>query len=102
MGSNDIISYGRFEWDARKARENIRKHNLSFPDSVFAFLDPERIIAIDELHSKDEERYFCIGKVNHQIATVRFTMRNNNIRIIGAGFWRKGRTLYEKEKIKKS
>lgn len=102
MGRGDLIIFGKFEWDAKKARENIIKHNLSFPDSVSAFLDPKRIIAVDELHSKDEERFFCIGKVNDRVATVRFTMRNNNIRVIGAGFWRKGKTLYEKEKNKKS
>lgn len=29
--------------------------------------------------------------------TVRFTYRQNRIRIIGAGYWRKGRDVYEKE-----
>ena len=28
---------------------------------------------------------------------VRFTYRGETIRIIGAGYWRKGRRLYEKE-----
>lgn len=31
------------------------------------------------------------------IMTVRFTYRNNKIRIIGAGYWRKGKKLYEEE-----
>ena len=31
------------------------------------------------------------------ILTVRFTMRNENIRIIGAGYWREGRYRYEEE-----
>jgi hypothetical protein len=29
--------------------------------------------------------------------TVRFTYRNGNIRIIGAGYWRKGKEIYERE-----
>ena len=29
--------------------------------------------------------------------TVRFTYRTSKIRIIGAGFWRKGKNIYEKE-----
>ena len=45
-----------------------------------------------------EPRYFCIGKVDDRILTVRFVYRNNKIRIIGAGYWRKGRKYYEKEK----
>ena len=28
--------------------------------------------------------------------TVRFTWRSRKIRIFGAGFWRKGKTIYEK------
>ena len=30
---------------------------------------------------------------------VRFTYRGETIRIIGAGYWRKGRRLYEKENL---
>jgi predicted DNA binding CopG/RHH family protein len=29
--------------------------------------------------------------------TVRFTYRKNRIRIIGAGYWRKGKDIYERE-----
>ncbi|MEI7674811.1 MAG: BrnT family toxin, partial [bacterium] len=32
---------------------------------------------------------------NGGIATVRFTKRNSHIRIIGAGYWRKGKNIYE-------
>ena len=31
------------------------------------------------------------------ILTVRFTRRGEAIRIIGAGYWRKGKAIYEKE-----
>jgi hypothetical protein len=37
------------------------------------------------------------GKVEEHIVTVRFTYRNYKIRIIGAGYWRKGKKIYEKE-----
>jgi uncharacterized DUF497 family protein len=60
-------------------------------------MDPKRIIIKDVKHSSVEERYFCLGKTEDGIATVRFTMRNNNIRIIGAGYWREGKERYEKE-----
>ena len=84
-----------FEWDEKKNAENIRKHSLSFDLAQRAFLDSRRVIWFDEGHSDDEERYFCVGRVNGGIATVRFTVRNDGIRIIGAGYWRIGRRVYE-------
>ena len=61
------------------------------------FLDEKRIILEDQSHSDEEQRYYCLGKVAEGILTVRFTYRNNIIRIIGAGYWRKGKKIYEKE-----
>jgi len=61
------------------------------------FLDPHRIIAKDLKHSKTGDRYYCMGKAGEGILTVRFTYRERIIRIIGAGYWRKGKELYEKE-----
>jgi len=62
-----------------------------------AFLDRQRIILKDIEHSKEETRYYCIGRVTDGIMTVRFTHRKGKIRIIGAGYWRKGKRIYEKE-----
>ena len=45
----------------------------------------------------DEDRFFCFGKVKGGVMTVRFTYREGIIRIIGAGYWRKGKKIYEKE-----
>ncbi len=67
-------------------------------DRRLAFKDPDRHIRHDPGHSRDEERFFCVGKVAGKVLTVRFTYRENHIRIIGAGYWRKGRVIYEKEK----
>lgn len=85
-----------FEWDERKDRENIQKHGISFYEAQKAFLDPARLIAEDLEHSASENRYYCFGKVNDGVLTVRFTYRGHKIRIIGAGYWRKGRAIYEK------
>ena len=86
-----------FEWDEDKAQENQKKHNVSFSLAQRAFLDPLRIIVEDEEHSAEENRYYCIGRVEEGIMTVRFTYRGNTIRIYGAGYWRKGRKLYEEQ-----
>ena len=87
-----------FDWDEAKNRANIKKHKLSFEEAQHAFLDEHRIIAIDINHSSElEKRYYCFGKTDNGIVTVRFTFRNSTIRIIGAGYWRKGKNEYEKK-----
>ena len=87
-----------FEWDEEKNSTNILKHSISFYEAQNAFFDEKRVISIDMKHSSDkEQRYFCFGKVKENIITVRFTLRNNNIRIFGAGCWREGRKKYEEK-----
>ncbi|MFW6139490.1 MAG: BrnT family toxin [Spirochaetota bacterium] len=89
-----------FAWDEKKNKQNQQKHGVSFNEAQYAFADSNRIIAQDLSHSQREKRYYCFGKIGDRIMTVRFTYRKNNIRIIGAGYWRKGREVYEKrEKI---
>ncbi len=87
----------RFEWNAKKDRENQEKHGITFQAAQYAFADPKRIIAEDLTHSQDEPRYFCFGMVDGGVLTVRFTLRKSAIRIFGAGYWRKGKKIYEKE-----
>ena len=87
----------RFEWDANKDTENQEKHGIPFSLAQYAFADPNRVIAEDLAHSSTEQRFFCFGEVNGGILTVRFTYRSGAIRIIGAGYWRKGKAVYEKE-----
>jgi len=87
----------RFEWDDEKDKENQDRHNVSFSLAQLAFFDPHRVIAEDVNHSLEEERFYCIGRVDDGIMTVRFTYRGNIIRIYGAGYWRKGRKLYEEK-----
>ena len=87
-----------FEWDERKNRQNFEKHDISFEMAMIAFSDPHRVITKDIKHSSyDEDRFFCFGKTDEGIITVRFTVRNNKIRIFGAGKWREGKSRYEKE-----
>jgi uncharacterized DUF497 family protein len=84
-----------FEWDEEKDKDNQSKHGISFRTAQQAFLDPQRVIAEDITHSTKENRYYCMGRVGEGILTVRFTYRGNVIRIYGAGYWRKGRNIYE-------
>ena len=84
-----------FEQDKNKNSENVAKHKVSFEKAQDAFFDVNRIILEDVKHSVSEKRYFCIGKTDEGILTVRFTMRGQIIRIFGAGYWRQGKKQYE-------
>ncbi len=87
----------RFDWDTDKDVENQQKHGVSFSRAQYAFADPKRVIAKDITHSQTEERFYCFGEIDGGVLTVRFTYRASVIRIIGAGYWRKGKAIYERE-----
>lgn len=91
------MAKARFEWDDAKDRENWLKHGVDFATAQFAFADPRRVIAEDETHSAIEPRHYCFGAVRGGVLTVRFTYRSGVIRIIGAGYWRKGERIYDHE-----
>lgn len=90
----DIV-LGKFAWDLDKESENIRKHRVDFFEALQAFNDPQRKTYVDLKHSQSEIRYFCVGRVGGKVLTVRFTYRFDQVRIFGAGYWRKGREAYE-------
>lgn len=83
--------------DPEKDRENQAKHEVSFAMAQLAFADRRRVIAEDLSHSSGEKRYYCFGRVEGGVLTVRFTYRDNIIRIFGAGYWRRGKKIYERE-----
>jgi uncharacterized DUF497 family protein len=87
-----------FEWDEAKDMINIAKHGVSFVEAMTAFDDHDRVITRDILHSNGEQRWFCFGRTVRGVLTVRFTYRDNKIRIFGAGYWRQGRSKYERNK----
>jgi len=67
-----------------------------------AFADPNRVIAEDVGHSLAEKRYYCFGRIGSEVVTVRFTYRGKRIRIIAAGYWRRGRRVYEESDKKEN
>ena len=86
-----------FEWDTGKDLANQIEHGVPFALAQLAFSDPGRVIAEDLGHSGDEERFYCFGAMRKGVLTVRFTYREGVIRIIGAGYWRDGKKIYERE-----
>jgi len=74
-----------FEWDKKKAKTNIAKHNVSFNEASTAFKDTLSLTIKDTLHSDEEERYIIIGEsIEHRLLVVVHTERNDRIRIISA------------------
>ena len=72
-----------FEWQDDKARENLRKHRVSFEEAKTVFNDPLSITIADPKHSTEEDRYIDIGlSAKGQILVVVYTERGLNIRII--------------------
>ncbi|HEX5035607.1 MAG TPA: BrnT family toxin [bacterium] len=91
MSSNHV-----FEWDFGKELKNILKHGVSFHEAREVFKDPNVIHLVDKAHSKTEERFYAVGRVKSgEIITVRYTQRQEVIRIFGAARWRKWRKYYE-------
>jgi uncharacterized DUF497 family protein len=87
-----------FGWDAKKAADNLAKHGVTFNDARQAFADPDALVAFDEEHStRHELQWWLLGKIGGRVLLVRYTHRpSGQIRIIGAGYWRAGKELYEK------
>jgi hypothetical protein len=50
-----------FEWDAKKAEENVKKHGVAFEEALTVFADPLASIFDDPDHSGDEQRELIIG-----------------------------------------
>ncbi len=50
-----------FDWDARKNRENIRKHGVSFEEAQTVFLDEHAVRFHDPEHSETEDRFLMLG-----------------------------------------
>ena len=59
-----------FEWDPTKAKQNYRKHRVSFERAADVFLDPFMLSIFDEAHSKTEERWITIGKDQNDVPLV--------------------------------
>ena len=50
-----------FSWDSKKAKDNFKKHKVSFEEAKTVFYDATAKITYDPDHSKNEDRYILIG-----------------------------------------
>jgi uncharacterized DUF497 family protein len=74
-----------FEWDPGKARQNRRKHRISFQEAATVFGDPLAVTYPDPDHSTSEQRFITVGMSSAgQVLIVAHVDRSENIRIISA------------------
>ncbi len=72
-----------FEWDEEKAKENLRKHKVSFEEAKTVYDDPFLWTFPDPEHSIIEQRYVNVGfSSKGQVLVVIHTERGENIRLI--------------------
>ena len=75
----------RIEWDARKARGNLRKHDVAFEEASSVFFDPLSATGDDPDHSSNEKRFVTFGVSSAgRLLVVSHTARGDAIRIISA------------------
>ncbi len=52
----------KFDWNEKKEKANLQKHNVSFLEACFVFSDLYALNLFDAAHSTDEERWITIGQ----------------------------------------
>jgi len=72
-----------FEWYEEKARDNLRKHKVSFEEGATIFNDPFVASMPDPDHSDKEQRYIAIGHSSKgRLLVVSYTERRQKTRLI--------------------
>lgn len=77
----------RFEWDAKKAVANKRKHGVSFDEAETVFADDFAILIDDPEHSDKEDRFLLLGlsaKLRTLVVSHCYRKADDLIRIISA------------------
>lgn len=87
-----------FEWDDGNREKNYKKHGVTVEECEQVFFNKPLLIIDDVLHSKDEARWYALGKTKtKRYLSVVFTMRTDHIRIISArDMDKREHKLYEK------
>jgi hypothetical protein len=89
----------QFEWDERKAEQNLKKHGVSFDEASTVFGDSFSVTIDDPLHSVDERRFVILGhSVRQRLLVVVHAYRGKRVRLISSrAATRRERLMYEEE-----
>jgi uncharacterized DUF497 family protein len=75
----------QFEWDSKKAAENLKKHDVAFSEAMTIFADPLEVTIPDPDHSSGEAHFLSLGlSAANRLLVVAYTERGGRIRIIHA------------------
>ncbi|RJP30848.1 MAG: BrnT family toxin [Candidatus Omnitrophota bacterium] len=74
-----------FEWNPKKAIQNLEKHGVSFEEAVTVFYDSLSATFNDPDHSIGEYRFVTIGySTRHRLLVISHSERGAILRIISA------------------
>jgi uncharacterized protein len=73
-----------FEWDDRKAAQNVAKHGVPFEYAARVFLDLQRLDSEDTRRDYSEKRWLTLGKIEGRLFAVAYAPRGAVIRLISA------------------
>jgi hypothetical protein len=76
-----------FSWDDNKAKDNAKKHGVSFEEATTAFRDDEGLRMYDPDHSDDEDRFVLLGLSNKGrllVVSHCYRKHDDEIRLISA------------------
>ena len=75
----------QFEWDPKKAEENLRKHAVGFREASTVFGDPLEVTIPDPDHSEGEARFLSVGlSAEGRLLVVAYTEREGKVRVVQA------------------
>jgi uncharacterized DUF497 family protein len=73
-----------FEWDDAKSADCFARRRFDFAYAIRVFLDPFRLIEIDDRFDYGEIRYRALGQVDGREFVVIYMLRGSTMRIISA------------------
>lgn len=88
-----------FEWDKGNSIKNWIRHRVTRGECEQVFFNEPLLVFDDTRHSKEEQRWFLLGKTDaDRHLFVVFTIRENLIRVISArDMNRKEREIYNEQ-----
>jgi uncharacterized DUF497 family protein len=73
-----------FEWDDRKSEACLAGRGFDFAYAVRVFLDPDRLVQVDDRRAYGEVRLQVLGRIERRLFMMVYTPRGDVIRIISA------------------
>ena len=73
-----------FEWDEAKSDACFAERGFDFGYAIRVFLDPNRLIEVDDRFDYGEQRYRVLGQIEWRVFVVVYTPRGTAFRLISA------------------